>query len=66
MIIIKLTKEQKNLMAEYFKDLAVAWTVAVFATPTFFPETQPLTVLFYAVNIIIAIALALLLTKENL
>lgn len=63
-MIQQLNKSQRLLLSDFFNNIAVAWCVALFATPTFIPAYSPLTLLTYSVSMVAALVIALLLRKE--
>jgi hypothetical protein len=63
-MIRRLNRSQKEALSDFFNNIAVAWCVALFATPTFIPTYNPLTLISYSVSMIAAIIIALLLRKE--
>lgn len=59
-----LTSGQKQSLSTFFNNIAVAWFVAIFITPTLISNVKLLTIIAYAVNMIVALYLSLFLLKE--
>jgi len=61
---IKLNKSQRELLSDFFSNLSLAWCIALFATPTFIPAYNPLTLITYSASMVVALLIALVLRKE--
>ena len=63
-MVIKLNSEQRKSLASFFNSLAVAWFVAVFATPIIAFDITALTIVRYLVNMVSALVVAHYLLKD--
>lgn len=61
---ILLNLSQKKALSNFFSNVAVAWFVALFITPSI-RDIDPLTVLRFIANMVFALYLSLFLLKEN-
>jgi hypothetical protein len=56
--------EQRKSLAAFFNSLAVAWFVALFATPSVAKDVSLLTLIQYLVNMLLALFFSLYFLKD--
>jgi len=61
---IQFNISQKQAFSTFFNNLAVAWFVALFASPTIARDINWLTLIQYLVNMFLALFVSIYLLKE--
>lgn len=61
---IEFNFSQRKALSSFFNNIAVAWFIGAFVTPQIVTSLDPLTLLRYLANMVLALYISLLCLKE--